>query len=154
HRRPRAYDQLQGDSHHSSLFRESQMLERGNLSRRGFLARSTAALLGTGLPLWFAREEVARGEEYAAASARKLQANDRLRLGFIGVGDRAGQLIGELKTRHNNQVSFIAICDADQGHLTQRSTQIGGNPTQFRNFRDLLARNDIDAVFVVTPDHW
>jgi predicted dehydrogenase len=111
-------------------------------------------MLGAGLPLWFAREQVSNAEEARAVTLKRFQANDRIRLGFVGVGDRAGQLINELRNQHANQITFVAICDADQNHLNARSTQIGNNPMQFRDFRQLVARNDIDAVFVVTPDHW
>ena len=63
------------------------MLERGNLSRRGFMNRSIAALTAAGLPSWFAAEQF--GVYARAAEDKKpVGANGKLNIGVIGVGPR------------------------------------------------------------------
>jgi predicted dehydrogenase len=118
--------------------------------------------LGAGLPVWFAREQIAQAEQQQAQAARPGGANGRITVGFIGVGDRAGQLIGDILRNHRNELQIVAVCDPDQSHVMQRAQQVGGDPTRYgpaepagrRDFRDLVRRNDIDVCFVVTPDHW
>src|SRR5260370_8254897 len=62
-------------------------MERGNLSRRGFLQRSLAGLtVGAGLPLWFAREVLAQQEERVPRKGRRAAANDRVLIAAIGIG--------------------------------------------------------------------
>lgn len=129
-------------------------MERGNLSRRGFLARSTAAMLGAGLPAWFVREELALAEEAQAQRRRRVGPNDRLTVGFIGTGSRAGQLLGAIQRSHRNAIQVVAACDVDQNHLNRFAQRVGNDCARFRDYRQLLQRQDIDAVFVVTPDHW
>ena len=56
-------------------------------------------------------------------------------------------------------VQFIALCDVDAGHLKQVQEEVAksGGPKDipgFKDFRDLIARKDVDAVIVTTPDHW
>jgi predicted dehydrogenase len=128
------------------------MFERGNLSRRGFLTRSTAALVGAGIPVWFAHESLVASEQEQAQNARPVGPNDRITVGFIGTGSRAGQLLGEVL--RNPALQVVAACDVDQTHLNQAAQRIGNNCARFSDYRQLLARQDIDAVFVVTPDHW
>ncbi len=71
-------------------------LERGTLSRRGFLDRSLAALALSGLPLWYAREVLAEHEQQDAQAekAKKAGPNDQIVMAAIGVG---GQGTGIMK---------------------------------------------------------
>ena len=72
-------------------------MNRGNLSRRGFMQRSLGALALAGLPTWYAREVHAFDEESEAAK-KKTSANDRIRMGVIGSGDRSKQLLRDRKS--------------------------------------------------------
>jgi predicted dehydrogenase len=125
-------------------------MHKGNLSRRGFLARATAALTaGAGLPAWYAREVLAAEQ---ADEARKGGPNDRLTFGIIGSGDRSKQLVNDLKRHQGWQI--VAVCDVDMGHRDEVAKLVGGDVTKYHDFRELCARKDIDAVLIVTPDHW
>ena len=57
-------------------------MNRGNLSRRGFMARSLAGLAAAGLPMWYARETLANHLELDAAQ----QPNNEIVMGAIGTG--------------------------------------------------------------------
>src|SRR6476646_3783212 len=88
----------------------------------------------------------------AASSRRVLGANDRVRVGFIGIG-----LIGKrhlLDFMAQPDVEVAAICDLDDSRLEDGVATSGGKPERFKDFRKLLERQDIDAVVVSTPDHW
>ena len=68
------------------LFRKGHVMSRrGNLSRRGFMRQSLAALTAAGLPGWYA-EYVFGAQEKAAAGNRQVGANGKLNVGVIGVG--------------------------------------------------------------------
>jgi len=73
-------------------------------------------------------------------------------VGFIGVGNRGGQLLSA--ARRNEDVEVIALCDVYQPYLDRWANKLGGKVAQYRDFRYLLERKDIDAVFIATPDHW
>jgi len=85
---------------------------------------------------------------------RILGANDRINLGIIGVGGR-GSYVGRYFARIGEQtggVRVAAVCDVWQRRVRE-------NKEFFRcdgylDYRELLARNDIDAVLIATPDHW
>ena len=62
------------------------MFDRGTLSRRGFVQRSLAAMVGAGLPLWFARENVGHQLQAAEDEKKKVAANDKIVIGLIGCG--------------------------------------------------------------------
>jgi predicted dehydrogenase len=144
-------------------------MNKGNLSRRGFLARSMAALtVGAGLPGWYAGEVLADQQQRQAEGNRRRAANDRLAIGMIGIGSsnsRGLQLLGDLG-RHRRQVAVVAVCDVDRGHreraagavnnFNRQEGGVGGNHAcqQFEDFRTLLARRDINAVIIAVPDQW
>ncbi len=132
------------------------MLDRGNLSRRGFMTRSVAALTATGLPGWYAKDwfgSAARAEDKPAG------ANGKINIGVIGVGPgprRSNALYGEAK-RFKDKVNFTAVCDVDARHVAHAVKQYktdGYDVKGHKDFRDLVTSKDVDAVIVATPDHW
>lgn len=92
-----------------------------------------------------------------AASYRKvLGANERIRVGFIGIG-----LIGKrhlLDFMAQPDVEIAAICEVYEPRLEEgiatAAAASQSRPTRFKDFRQMYASKDIDAVVVSTPDHW
>ena len=130
---------------------------RGNLSRRGFLNRSVAALTASGLPLWYATE-VAGAQEKKEAENKATSANEKLNMAVIGVGPnprRSNALYGEAK-RHKH-VNFTGVCDVDLRHLSYGYEQYMGDGyavKAYTDYRVLLNSKDVDAVIIAVPDHW
>jgi predicted dehydrogenase len=105
------------------------------LTRRGFTKGLTAA-----------------GVTTALGGMRVLGANDRIRLGFVGLGNRGDQVLdGFLEYR---DAEVVAICDLYQPYLDLANRKIGTNPRQFKDYRRLLDIHELDAVVICTPDHW
>lgn len=88
----------------------------------------------------------------ALGADRASGANERIRLGFIGLGNRGDQVLGAFLAHKDADVA--AICDIHRPHLDFASEKIGTKPEQFVEYRKLLARKDLDAVVIATPDHW
>ncbi len=88
----------------------------------------------------------------AASASRVLGANERIRLGFIGVANRGCQLIDAFKTQ--SQAEIAALCDVSQASLDNALQRYGANLETYHDFRRLLERKDLDAVVIATPDHW
>ena len=125
-------------------------LTRGHLSRRGFLQTSTTALAATGLPLWYAREAI------ADAVVQDEKKAEPIRMGAIGTGSRG---LAVLEDAQRRGAKFVAVCDVDARHredAVNKLKKLGQESSveQYNDFRELLDRKDIDAVTVVTPDHW
>ena len=78
--------------------------------------------------------------------------NDRIQLGFIGVGNRGGQLLDAFLTHSDAQVT--AICDVYQPYLERATEKIGTRVETYGDFRQLIASPHVDAVVIATPDHW
>lgn len=100
----------------------------------------------------FARTAAAAGVTTALSGLRVLGANDRVRLGFIGLGNRGDQVLDGFLEHKDGEVA--AICDLYQPYLDFAAKKIGGQPKQFKDYRKLLEMKDLDAVVVCTPDHW
>jgi predicted dehydrogenase len=146
-------------------------LQRGNLSRRGFMARSLGALTVAGLPLWFARETVDAQEQ--KRKKNRPAANDRLVMAAIGTGSNRFREASLRPTRgergvHIMQdamrqpgVQMIAVCDVDRpnaefaANIVRTAEQGGSRECRvFEDYRELLQNRDIQAVTIGTPDHW
>jgi len=117
---------------------------RRGQTRRAFLFQSAAAALSiptiSATPL--------RGENAPS---------DQLTVGAIGVGGRGSGILGEAVGHPN--VKVLAVCDAFRSrrerHAAVLDHRYGGKVcTPIRDLRDLVAREDIDAVLIATPDHW
>ena len=88
----------------------------------------------------------------AAAASRVLGANEKTRLGFIGVGNRGSQLLDAFTQLNDIQVA--AVCDIYKPYLDRADQRFAGKAATFTDFRKLIDSKEIDAVVVATPDHW
>lgn len=87
----------------------------------------------------------------AASASRVAGANERIRLGIIGTGNRGSYLM-----RAANQaggIEWVAVCDAWDARRAKAATLAGGQAVQIADYRRLLDRKDIDAVIVATWDN-
>jgi len=89
--------------------------------------------------------------------------SNRVTIGFIGVGSQGGGNLGAAV--NNPQFQVRAVCDPDSGHLNNALAKVQNayapkSAATFKDclatpeFRDVLARSDIDAVWLSLPDHW
>ena len=100
----------------------------------------------------FTKRTAAAGLAAALSGTRVLGANDRIRVGFIGVGNRGDQVLDGFLAQKDADI--VAICDLWQPYLDFSAKKIGTSPQQFKDYRKLLEMKDLDAVVVATPDHW
>jgi predicted dehydrogenase len=90
---------------------------------------------------------------FAASSAARVHgANERIRLGFLGAGNRGCQLIRSFQ-KHEDALA-VAVCDVHEPARETGRQTAGGQVATYRDFRQVLERPDIDAVVISTPDHW
>ena len=82
--------------------------------------------------------------------------SDKMQFGFIGVGRQGTSRLNEFMRQPD--VVAAAVCDVDENHVRAAAAAIekvqGHQPETYRDFRKLLARKDLDAVMIATPDHW
>lgn len=131
-------------------------------TRRRFLQDSTASAAAVTLGL-----SAIAGPAIGTARG----ANEKIRVGFIGVGNRGTQLLDGFLQQ--NDVEVAALCDVYEpylmrdhskvdkkllndlgGRVPKMTENLGGNVARYKDFRQLLDRKDIDAVVIATPDHW
>jgi predicted dehydrogenase len=87
---------------------------------------------------------------YGAPAVQKVRAaNDQVQYGIIGTGSRGTYLLKHLKGIDNGRC--VAVCDINPENLKHGVDTIGNNPKQFKDYRELLAAKDVDAVIVTTP---
>ncbi|PCJ64755.1 MAG: hypothetical protein COA73_03495 [Candidatus Hydrogenedentota bacterium] len=112
-----------------------------SLTRRSFLASSAAAVAA---PMIL--------PSGVLAQKGKPGANDRLVVGLIGAGGQGRSHLKFLTGR--DDVEVAAICDVDSKNLSTGLDFTGGKAKGYIDYRPLLDRKDLDAVVIVTPDHW
>ena len=88
----------------------------------------------------------------ALSQTRILGANDRIRIGAIGTGGRSRELLHALETNGSNEVA--AVCDVFEPRRKAAESRAGSGSQAYGDYRQLLARKDIDAVVIASPDHW
>ncbi|MBV9864070.1 MAG: Gfo/Idh/MocA family oxidoreductase [Abitibacteriaceae bacterium] len=82
-------------------------------------------------------------------------ASNRITLGHIGIGNQGSGLLGAFLGNNADQV--IAVADVNGEHretARRRSEEKYKGVTPYNDYRELLARPDIDAVVIAVPDHW
>lgn len=88
----------------------------------------------------------------ALSQDRVIGANERIRLGFIGVANRGSQLIDAFKVHPDADI--VALCDVDTKTVEKARERCGGKAAMESDFRRMYDKKDIDAVVIATPDHW
>lgn len=117
------------------------------VSRRTFLSWSGAVTLaGAGAALLPARR----------AAAARVGINDKVRVAVIGNGGMGSRHVEALAVNPN--CSLAALCDVGVSRYVKVQAKVkeltGADVEGVQDFRRVLDRNDVDAIFVVTPDHW
>jgi len=134
------------------------MSNRKHIHRRGFLGRAALAAVGAAAAPHVVPSSVLGLEGPAPA-------NDRIGVGMIGVGRQAVayNLPAFLKSPYTQ---VVAVCEADAWRLANAKKTVEDHYAAragagayrgcaaLRDFRELLARKDVDAVMISTPDHW
>src|SRR5712691_875327 len=103
-------------------------------SRRNFLGKVASGLAGT----------------LAAVPAQVLGANDRIRVGLIGAGDRGLELLNQIRACSNAEV--VALADIYTKRL-EKAANFAPSAATFLDYRHLLDDRSIDAVVIATPPH-
>jgi predicted dehydrogenase len=106
-----------------------------SVTRREFGKTAAAACVGTAL-----------------GASRILGANDRVGVGFIGVGNRGDQVLDAFLAHRDAEI--VAISDIYQPYVDFAAKKAGGQPARLADYRKILDMKDVDAVAVCTPDHW
>ncbi len=120
------------------------MKEGSKVTRRGFLKRTAAGTVA------------AAAFPAIRANAGRVGPNDKVRLAVIGNGGMGTRHIEALA--ENDQCTLVALCDVAKSRyhnaIEKAEAIMGKKPDGYQDFRHVLDRRDIDAIFVATPDHW
>src|ERR1043165_2186734 len=125
---------------------------RNQFTRRQFLKTASAAAATA--PFFLSSGLAASGQKGP---------NDRITLGFIGTGTQGRGLLHNFLKQPDTQV--VAVCDVDTTRREHHRKIVDdfysakGNKevkacAEYKEFPELIARQDIDAVVIATPDHW
>src|SRR3954454_20113303 len=115
-----------------------------SLSRRHLLQSGMAIGAAATLPGWFLEQVLAE-----PAAAQPKSANDKPGIGLVGCGGRGQSVIKEAAKFGK----VVAVCDVDATHLETAALDYP-DAAQTGDFRELIARKDVDIVVTATPDHW
>jgi predicted dehydrogenase len=126
------------------------MNDKKQLSRRGFLRKAGTATAGAvAFPCIIPSSALGLNGQTAPSN--------RITIGSIATGSQARGVLGGALQQKDTQ--SIAVCDVNRRNLAKGKAMVDkfyGNEdcTPYHDFRDLLARDDIDAVIIAPPDHW
>ncbi|MHC4397120.1 MAG: Gfo/Idh/MocA family protein [Planctomycetota bacterium] len=126
------------------------MTQSRKINRRRFL-RKAAGLAAGAISFPYIVSSFALGR------AGSVVPSERITMGLVGMGGRGIANMWPLLEKTDARI--VAVCDVDANHLGRARDIINkdydsGDCAAYNDFRELLARKDIDAVVIATPDHW
>src|ERR1035441_6026345 len=84
--------------------------------------------------------------------SRVLGANDRVRMGYIGLGNRGDQVHDAFLEWADQET--VAVCDLRDDYMDFAIKKSRAQPRKYADYRRLLDDKTVDAVVIATPDHW
>lgn len=115
------------------------MLEKSNPTRRDVVKAAGVATAAAAVV-----------ELHRAPAVLKVHAaSDQMKYGVIGTGGRGTYLLKHLTKVDNGHC--VAVCDLDEERRNGASATIGGNPAKYKDYRELLADKNVDAVLIAVP---
>lgn len=118
-------------------------MQTPSLSRRRFLSTTAVASAPFILPSGILSAEV--------------KPNDKISVGFIGMGKQNGGLMNRFMGAKEAICVAVSDCDTNRRNAARdkaNARQKNKDCKAYEDFRELIARKDIDAVCIATPDHW
>lgn len=101
----------------------------------------------------FTKQTLALSSALAAGpSLSALGANEKIGLGFIGLGGRGQHHFRQFL--EFSDVNIVSLCDVDQENINACKERLGGAVHTTQHFEDVLNNPDVDAVVISTSDHW
>jgi predicted dehydrogenase len=122
-------------------------------TRRDFIKKTaTAAAIVTGANIF---KTPVYGQSTAPSTGRVIGANDRILVGYIGVGGQGmAHVRSQKENAAENNIAQVAVCDVSKTRIGDAQKYIGGEVKGYEDHRRLVENKDIDAVVVSTVDHW
>lgn len=122
------------------------------ISRKNFLRNSALGMAGLAVNP-FGGKATSRFEELKTRDwKKKFAANDRIQIATIGMG-----IIAHFDTPTALEVpgvEFVAAADCYDSRLVRTKEVFGDDVFTTKDYREILDRDDVDAVLLCTPDHW
>jgi len=123
-------------------------MERPQVSRRAFIRNSAAAAA-----------TLAAAPNALAARSTARSPNERIRIGFIGMGERCDtHLDSAAKLQNDGRVEIAVVCDVFNRYRDEAVERVKSAtkapPKAVADYRDIINDQTIDAVVIATPDHW
>jgi predicted dehydrogenase len=119
------------------------MAQKKNVSRREFVAAAGAATA--------AAATLPRKAKGAPAFVRNVKAaSNQVQYAVIGTGGRGTYLLRHFK-QTNDKGRCVAVCDILDENLKKGVAEAGSNPAPYKDYREVLARKDVEAVVITTP---
>ena len=134
---------------------------KGRIGRREFLRRAGEGTAIVGVSVMGAScatappgKAVKIADPSAPTTGRLVPPGRKIGTGFMGVGGRGNSLLGNMMERVANEggVEVKAVCDIYEPRKA-RARRVSRADVH-HDYRELLARDDIDAVVIASPDHW
>lgn len=125
----------------------------GAATRRVFIQRAAtaAAVVAATNPF----KTPVYGQAQAPSTGRVIGANDRIVMGYIGLGGQGTFHLRLMKENASaNNIVQAAVCDLWTKRAEASKATVGGDCKVYDDYRKLLEQKDIDAVVVATVDHW
>ena len=131
------------------------MADDSNVSRRDFIRTAASGVVAATTVVAGSRRPALASD--ARIAKRVIGANDRIRIGIVGVKGMGGghlrNLVGPDMKADN--VEVIALCDVwETARVRAQKTAQVPDAGVYTDYRRLLENKDVDAVVIATPDHW